>query len=147
MSRQLHYVSSQRHSAIVCSFSQAIVALNHKGGHSFLSHTWWRLSHIKKCFISNLTYQCIQFTEEHTCHRDLFYSPNMWSTTLSYARPFCDQIIILQRSANYGDLLRGPNSVSLLWRIISQGLHWPFPWNHLGQGDPIHPKSFFFNKI
>ena len=43
-----------RHSIIICSFTQAIVALKHKGGHSFPSYTWWRLSHIKKCLVPNL---------------------------------------------------------------------------------------------
>lgn len=82
----------------------------------------------------------------HIPQRFVLFAQHVVNNSVSYARPFCDQIIILQCSANRGDLPREPNSVSLLWRIISQGLHWPFPWNHRGQGDPIHPKSFLFQQ-
>lgn len=83
----------------------------------------------------------------HIPQRFILFSQHVVNNSVSYARPFFDQIIILQCSANHGDLPRGPNSVSLLWRIISQGLHWPFPWNYLGQGGLFHPKSFFFIKF
>ena len=83
----------------------------------------------------------------HIPQRFILFSQHVVNNSVSYARPFFDQIIILQCSANHDDLPRGPNSVSLLWRIISQGLHWPFPWNHLGQGGLFHPKSFFFIKF
>lgn len=76
-----------------------------------------------------------------------FSSHYVVNSSVRYAGIFCDQIITLQSSVNHDQLPRRSNSLSLQCQTISQGLHWPFPLNHLDQGDLIHPNTSFSMKL